>query len=92
MPQLRDQKKQPAGQPNLCLADFIASKESQVNDYMGAFLVSISQVPPTLSKDYRSNGDDYTALIVETLTDRLAEALSELLFLETRKKTLGVCT
>jgi len=89
LPQLRDQKKQPEGQPNLCLADFIAPKESPVDDYMGAFVVSISQVPSTLSKDYRSNGDDYTALIIETLTDRLAEALSELLFLETRKKYWG---
>lgn len=89
LPQLRDQKKRPEGQPNLCLADFIASKESQVADYLGAFVVSISQVPSTLSRDYRSSGDDYTALIVETLTDRLAEAFTELLFLNTRKEYWG---
>ena len=87
-PQLRDQRRRD-GQPNLCLSDFIAPKESGVQDYIGAFTVSISQVPSTLSGDYRSNGDDYTALIIETLTDRLAEALSELLFLETRKKYWG---
>ncbi|MCE5175426.1 MAG: methionine synthase [Bacteroidales bacterium] len=88
LPQLRDQKMQ-HGQPNFCLSDFIAPKESGVQDYLGAFTVSISQFPSTLSGDYRSNGDDYTALIVETLTDRLAEALTELLFLETREKYWG---
>jgi len=89
LPQLRDQRKQPEGQANLCLADFIAPKDSSLNDYLGAFVVSISQVPFTLSKDFRSNGDDYTALIIETLTDRLAEAFTELLFQKTRKKYWG---
>jgi len=89
LPQLRDQKKHEKNQPNLSLADFIASKESQVKDYLGAFAVSISQVPSTLSADYRSNGDDYTALIIETLTDRLAEALTELLYQDIRQDYWG---
>jgi len=89
LPQLRDQKKHDKNQPNLSLADFIASKESQVSDYLGAFAVSISQVPSTLSADYRSNGDDYTALIIETLTDRLAEALTELLYQDIRQNYWG---
>jgi len=89
LPQLRDQKKHEKNQPNLSLADFIASKESQVNDYLGAFAVSISQVPSTLSADYRSNGDDYTALIIETLTDRLAEALTELIYQDIRQNYWG---
>jgi len=89
LPQLREQKKQTDGHPNLCLADFIAPQESGVQDYLGAFTVSISQVPSTLSKDYRSNGDDYTALLIETLTDRLAEAFSELLFQKVRRQYWG---
>ncbi|MDD4920883.1 MAG: methionine synthase [Bacteroidales bacterium] len=89
LPQLRDQRKQAEGQPNLCLADFIAPRESAAKDYLGAFTVSISQVPSTLSNDFRSNGDDYTALIIETLTDRLAEAFTELIFQDVRKKYWG---
>jgi len=89
LPQLRNQRKQAEGQPNLCLSDFIAPKESQVDDYLGAFVVSISQVPSTLSSDYRSNGDDYTALMIETLTDRLAEAFTELLYKDARVKYWG---
>jgi len=89
LPQLRNQRKQAEGQPNLCLSDFIAPKDSQVDDYLGAFVVSISQVPSTLSSDYRSNGDDYTALMIETLTDRLAEAFTELLYKDARVKYWG---
>lgn len=87
--QLRDQRKHAEGEPNICLSDFIAPIESGVQDYIGGFVASVGQVPVNLSRQARELGDDYTALLIETLCDRLVEALAELLFYMVRKDYWG---
>lgn len=87
--QLRDQHKHDNGEPNLCLSDFIAPLETGLKDYIGGFAASIHQVPGSLSKQARDLGDDYTALLIETLCDRLVEAFAELLFYKVRKDIWG---
>ena len=87
--QLRDQKKHAEGAPNICLSDYIAPLDSGLQDYIGGFAASIGQVPENLSKQSRELGDDYTALLIETLCDRLVEAFAELLFLKVRKEYWG---
>jgi len=87
--QLRDQRKRQASENNLCLSDFIAPKDSGVQDYLGTFAASILQEPSELSKQAREAGDDYTALLIETLCDRLVEAFAELLHLKVRQTYWG---
>ncbi|MDP4278774.1 MAG: vitamin B12 dependent-methionine synthase activation domain-containing protein, partial [Bacteroidota bacterium] len=87
--QLRDQHKRTEGAYNVCLSDFIAPKTSGVQDYIGCFTASVGQEPFDLSAKARRLGDDYTALLTETLCDRLVEAFAELLFYRVRKTWWG---
>jgi len=87
--QLRDQRKRAEGEYNTCLSDFIAPVESGVKDYMGGFVASVGLEPANLSAKAREAGDDYTALLMETLCDRLVEAFAELLFKEVRTTYWG---
>jgi 5-methyltetrahydrofolate--homocysteine methyltransferase len=87
--QLRDQRKHAEGEPNLCLSDFVAPKSSGIQDYIGAFVCSVAQEPGDLSKRARDSGDDYTALLIETLSDRLVEAFAELMHYKVRKEYWG---
>lgn len=87
--QLRDQRKRAEGEYNCCLSDYIAPVDSGVNDYIGGFAASVGYEPANLSAQTREAGDDYTALLMETLCDRLVEAFSELLFKEVRTTYWG---
>ncbi len=75
---LRQQIEKPEGEPNLALADFIAPYDSGRRDYLGAFAatagIHIEHVVSQFEKDH----DDYNAIMVKALADRLAEALAEL--------------
>ena len=73
---LRQQTERPAGKPNRCLADFIAPKESGVKDYLGAFAVGIFGAEEK-AKEFEAQHDDYHAIMVKALADRLAEAFAE---------------
>ncbi|MDR1226989.1 MAG: methionine synthase [Prevotellaceae bacterium] len=79
LPMQRQQIKHPAASPSISLADFIAPKDSGVQDYIGAFVVSVEPKDKQLVQQYKAAGDDYNALLVETLCDRLAEACTEYL-------------
>jgi len=68
---------------NIALADFISPKTSGQVDYMGAFVTSISGAKE-LADEYKRNHDDYNAIMVEALADRLAEALAEKLHKQAR--------
>ncbi len=68
---------------NLALADFVAPKESGVVDYLGAFAVSIHGARE-IAEAYKAAGDDYSAILVEALADRLAEAFAERLHKQAR--------
>ncbi len=71
------------GAHNLCLADFVAPKESGVVDYIGAFVVSIHGAQ-AMAEAFKAQGDDYNAILIEALADRLAEAFSERLHKQAR--------
>ena len=81
---LRQQLKKREGKTNLALADFIAPKESGVKDYMGAFCVSTGFGTAKLAEAYEEANDDYNAIMVKALADRLAEAFAEFLHREVR--------
>ncbi len=85
---LRQQIQKTAGQPNLSLADFIAPQTTSVQDYMGAFSVSIHGVDKMVKK-FDAAHDDYNKIMLQALADRLAEAFAELLHERTRKEFWG---
>ncbi len=72
-----------------CLSDFIAPKTSGIKDYIGAFSVTVGHEVEKMISDYEMKGDDYSALLLKSVADRLAEAAAELLHLNTRKSYWG---
>ncbi len=86
---LRQQKVKPAGQPQLCLADFIAPRESGVADYLGAFAVTAGVGIESRVAAFEAAQDDYSAILLKSLADRLAEALAEALHLRVRREFWG---
>ena len=74
-----------AGIANLALADFIAPKETGIQDYMGAFCVAIFGVDEMAQK-YKDAEDDYNAIMVQAIGDRFAEAFAEYLHQQIRMK------
>lgn len=75
---LRQQSKKARSAPNYALSDFIAPKNSRLKDHIGLFQVSIFGADE-VSKEYVDQGDDYRAIMVKALADRLAEAFAEFL-------------
>jgi 5-methyltetrahydrofolate--homocysteine methyltransferase len=86
---LRNQVKKDAGTPNLCLSDFIAPKSTGLIDYIGAFTVTAGLGAAELVKMFEKNFDDYNAIMVKALADRLAEAFTELIHEKIRKEIWG---
>jgi 5-methyltetrahydrofolate--homocysteine methyltransferase len=76
---LRQQMIKPPGRPNLALADFVAPRDSGVPDYLGAFAVTAGAGVEQLVAGYEAKHDDYSAILVKALADRLAEAFAEAL-------------
>ena len=75
---LRQQvRKSSASDPLLSLADFIAPKDSGLVDYIGGFAVTAGIDADQLAAEYESRGDDYNAIMVKALADRLAESFAE---------------
>jgi len=81
---LRQQSRKAKGKPNIALADFIAPKDSGKQDYIGAFCVSTGFGTEKLAKEFEANHDDYNAIMIKALADRLAEAFAEYLHKEVR--------
>jgi 5-methyltetrahydrofolate--homocysteine methyltransferase len=86
---LRQQSLKTEGQPNLALADFIASKDSGLTDYIGAFAVTAGIGIEKLIEHFEKNHDDYNSIMVKALADRLAEAFAEHLHELVRKNYWG---
>ena len=86
---LRQQSQKAKGKPNLALADFIAPKESGIQDYIGCFCVSTGFGTAELAAKYVAEHDDYNAIMVKALADRLAEAFAEYLHKEVRTNYWG---
>jgi 5-methyltetrahydrofolate--homocysteine methyltransferase len=83
---LRQQSKKGTGKPNIALADFIAPKSSGMQDYLGSFCVSAGFGVEEKARAYQDNLDDYNAIMVKALGDRLAEAAAEYLHELVRKE------
>lgn len=87
--QLRQQTEKKAPFVNHCLADYIAPKSSGVADYIGAFAVTGGIGEREVADRYKANNDDYNAILVQAVCDRLAEAFAEYLHQQTRKDYWG---
>jgi len=81
---LRQQEERPEGKPNYSLADFVAPKDSGRPDWIGGFAVTTGHGADKLAARYEADHDDYTAILVKVLADRLAEAFTELLHKKVR--------
>jgi len=87
--QLRQQTEKKAPFVNHCLADYIAPKSSGVADYIGAFAVTGGIGEREVAERYKADNDDYNAILVQAVCDRLAEAFAEYLHQQTRKDYWG---
>jgi 5-methyltetrahydrofolate--homocysteine methyltransferase len=86
---LRSQTQKSDGLPNLALADFIAPKESGVQDYVGMFAVTTGIGTEALIEKFEQEHDDYNSILVKAIADRLAEAFAECLHEKVRKEFWG---
>jgi 5-methyltetrahydrofolate--homocysteine methyltransferase len=80
---LRQQSKKAAGQANISLADFIMPASSGKQDYIGAFSVTIQGIEKHIER-FMADQDDYNKIILQALSDRLAEAFAEMLHKKVR--------
>lgn len=74
---LRQQNRKPTGKANLCLADFVAPKSSGIPDYLGAFAVTAGTAMEAKLAEFEQQQDDYNAIMLKALADRLAESFAE---------------
>jgi 5-methyltetrahydrofolate--homocysteine methyltransferase len=86
---LRQQGEHRQGVPNRSLADYIAPRESGLHDYVGAFAVTTGIGCAERVAAFRAANDDYSAILLEALADRLAEAFAERLHERVRKELWG---
>ncbi|TMG83242.1 MAG: methionine synthase, partial [Betaproteobacteria bacterium] len=86
---LRQQNERPQGKPNYCLADFVAPKSSGVRDYAGAFAVTAGLGIEKKLSLFEAKKDDYSAIMLKALADRLAEACAEWLHMRVRREFWG---
>ncbi|MEZ4940523.1 MAG: methionine synthase [Saprospiraceae bacterium] len=89
---LRQQNLKAEGLPNYCLSDFVAPKESGRPDYIGAFAVTAGIGMEAQVKTFEAAHDDYQAILLKALTDRLAEALAERMHERVRKEFWAYAT
>jgi 5-methyltetrahydrofolate--homocysteine methyltransferase len=86
---LRQQKPKPEGQPHYALADFVAPRDSGVPDWIGAFAVTAGIGLDEKVREYEARHDDYGAIMLKALADRLAEALAERMHERARREFWG---
>ena len=86
---LRQQLKKHGGKPNFALSDFIAPKETGIQDYIGCFCVTTGFGTAELAKKFEQDFDDYNSIMIKALADRLAEAFAEYLHKKIRREDWG---
>jgi 5-methyltetrahydrofolate--homocysteine methyltransferase len=86
---LRQQTEKAADRHNLCLADFVAPRDSGVPDYLGAFAVTAGLGCETRVREFEAAHDDYSAILLKALADRLAEAFAERMHQRVRQEFWG---
>ncbi|TLX72383.1 methionine synthase [Labilibacter sediminis] len=87
--QMREQQDKPGKQAFHSLADFVAPASSGIKDYIGGFAVTAGVGIEKWEKAYEDDHDDYSAILLKALADRLAEAFAELLHFRVRKEFWG---
>ncbi len=86
---LRQQTQKVEGRYNHCLSDYVAPKDSGVQDYVGAFAVTAGIGIDKWVEQYEADHDDYNSIMIKALADRLAEAFAERLHQRVRKEFWG---
>jgi 5-methyltetrahydrofolate--homocysteine methyltransferase len=86
---LRQQAEKAGDRYNLCLADFVAPRDAPVRDYVGAFAVTAGIGADERVAEFEAKHDDYGAIMVKALADRLAEAFAELMHARVRRDLWG---
>ena len=86
---LRQQSKKTGDRANYALADFVAPKQSGLPDWIGGFAVSAGEEADRIAKRYEEANDDYNAILVKSLADRLAEAFAERMHERVRREFWG---
>ncbi|MGD2075485.1 MAG: methionine synthase [Gammaproteobacteria bacterium] len=86
---LRQQNQKPPGRPNQCLADFVAPKDTGLEDYVGAFAVTAGIGIEEHVERFEADHDDYHSILLKALADRLAEAFAEYMHERVRKDFWG---
>lgn len=86
---LRQQSQKASGVPNIALADFVKPGENGATDFIGCFAVTAGKAFDQLAAKYSSDHNDYMSIMTQAVSDRLAEALAEMLHLEIRKSHWG---
>ncbi|MCP5430110.1 MAG: methionine synthase [Chromatiaceae bacterium] len=86
---LRKQGRQPAGKYNECLSDYIAPRDSGIADYIGGFAATSGIGIEDKLAEFEADHDDYHAIMLKALADRLAEALTEWLHRKVRRELWG---
>lgn len=75
--------------PNRCLADYVAPKESGINDYVGMFAVTAGHAIEKKLREFEQQHDDYSSIMLKALADRLAEAFAEKMHQRVRTELWG---
>jgi 5-methyltetrahydrofolate--homocysteine methyltransferase len=86
---LRQQMARESDKPNLALADFVAPRQSGVTDYLGGFVVTTGHGEEAHIHRFEADKDDYSAILLRALADRLAEAFAERLHARVRREFWG---
>lgn len=86
---LRNQEEKPGKLPNLCLSDFIAPADTGMTDYIGAFTVTAGLGIEDHIQRFEQEHDDYNAIMLKVMADRLAEAFAEFLHHKVRTEYWG---
>ena len=86
---LRPQRALPEGRPHRALSDYVAPVEQGADDWIGAFAVTAGLGASERTAAFKQAGDDYSAIMLQALADRLAEAFAEYLHLRVRREFWG---
>jgi len=89
LPMLRNQRLKPENEANPCLSDFIVPVEYKKKDYIGLFAITAGLGAEQWVNEFREQGNDYDAIMLKILADRLAEAFAELLHEKGRREYWG---
>jgi 5-methyltetrahydrofolate--homocysteine methyltransferase len=89
LPMLRNQRLQPEKEANLCLSDFIIPADYKKKDYIGLFALTAGLGAEKWVNEFKEAGNDYDAIMLKILADRLAEAFAELLHEKVRREYWG---